>query len=229
MSAPGPAGLAKHHAVVVDDHPMVSRGVSEFLKSHPLLAQVHSVGDEAQCVALVQQLDGVALVVADFWLPGGDALGLIARLRKVWPDTRVLVMSGDDDPAIESRVRQAGAHGFLRKQASPELFEAAATALLGGLLWFESARQGAGPAQAKQEAYTPRELSIARTELGLTQRQAQILQGMLGGAPNKRIALELGLSESTVKEHVTGILQKLGVSNRVAAITKLRGRRLVLD
>jgi DNA-binding NarL/FixJ family response regulator len=220
---------AVHVAVVVDDHPMVSRGVSEFLKSHPKLAQVHSVGDAAQCMALLEQLGGACLVIADFWLPAGDALALVTQLRGAWPKTRVLVMSGDDDPAIEERVRQAGANGFVRKHASPQDFEAATTAVLSGMQWFSVARASVLPARFSGTEYTPRELGIKRTELGLTQRQAQILQGVLGGAPNKRIAQDLGLSESTVKEHVTAILHKLGVSNRVAAITKMRGRRLVLD
>jgi DNA-binding NarL/FixJ family response regulator len=226
MSAPL---LAAHAAVVVDDHPMVSRGVSEFLKSHPKLAQVHSVGDAAQCLALLTQIGGAHLVIADFWLPGGDALSLIAQLRSHWPGTRLLVMSGDDDPAIEARVRQAAAHGFVRKHASPQDFEAAVSAVLEGMQWFSAARSSALPARLAGANYTPRELGITRTELGLTQRQAQILQGVLGGAPNKRIAQELGLSESTVKEHVTAILHKLGVNNRVAAITKMRGCKLVVD
>ena len=71
------------------------------------------------------------------------------------------------------------------------------------------------------------ELTITCTELGLTARQGQVLALLLDGMPNKRIAADLSVTENTVKEHVTGILYKLGVRNRVEAITKLRGRKLV--
>jgi DNA-binding NarL/FixJ family response regulator len=73
-----------------------------------------------------------------------------------------------------------------------------------------------------------REWTVSAEELGLTPRQGEILGLLLQGLPNKRIALVLDVSESTVKEHVTGILHKLGVSSRVQAITCLHGRRLVL-
>lgn len=63
-------------------------------------------------------------------------------------------------------------------------------------------------------------------ELGLTERQGQVLAMMLRGQPNKRIALALDISEQTVKEHVTNILARLGVANRMEAITLLRGRRI---
>lgn len=71
-----------------------------------------------------------------------------------------------------------------------------------------------------------RELPLSARDLGLTDRQGQVLALMLRGLPNKQIAKELAISEQTTKEHVTAILGKLGVSNRVEAITLLHGRRL---
>lgn len=71
--------------------------------------------------------------------------------------------------------------------------------------------------------------TVVPAYLGLTPRQGDVLALVLQGLPNKRIALLLDLSESTVKEHVSGILQRLGVSSRVQAITLLRGRRLTVD
>ncbi len=213
-------------AIVLDDHPMVSRGVSEFLKHHARLAQVLSANDAAHCLTLTEQLGSEVIVIADFWLASGNAVTLINQLQQA-PMVRVLVMSGDDDPLVEAQARSAGAHGFIVKQASPQVFESAVSAVIEGLGWFESSRAHNTAAQPGNR-YAPRELGITRQELGLTLRQAQILQEILDGEPNKRIAQKLNISESTIKEHVTAILQKLGVSNRVAAITQLRGRKLII-
>ena len=73
-----------------------------------------------------------------------------------------------------------------------------------------------------------RDLPVTPTELGLSMRQGEILALVLQGLPNKRIALQYDLSESTVKEHMSAILLRLGARTRVEAITRLRGRRLVL-
>ena len=73
------------------------------------------------------------------------------------------------------------------------------------------------------------EMSVTYKELGLSLRQGEILGHILEGLPNKRIAQALSLTESTVKEHITGILVKLHAANRVEVITKLRGRRVVRE
>jgi DNA-binding NarL/FixJ family response regulator len=75
----------------------------------------------------------------------------------------------------------------------------------------------------------PREWEVTPAELGLTPRQGEILALVLRGLPNKRIALTLSLAESTVKEHLTGIFERLGVKSRVEVMAHLRGRQLVLQ
>jgi len=91
---------------------------------------------------------------------------------------------------------------------------------LRGDTWFHGGTQFAG------REFPNKELPVTAAELGLTARQGQVLAMMLKGLPNKRIALNLSLSEQTVKEHVTGILERLGARNRIEVITKLRGRKL---
>ena len=94
-------------------------------------------------------------------------------------------------------------------------------ALLCGLAWFEPPSHSGQPPRS-------RDLPVTPTELGLSMRQGEILALVLQGLPNKRIALQYDLSESTVKEHMSAILLRLGARTRVEAITRLRGRRLVL-
>lgn len=210
------------YAIVLDDHPLVARGVAEFLRSLRPDMEVLLATDAADCLRLVAARGAPALALIDFWLPEGAALDLLAQLRAQCPGSPLAVMSGDDDPALAERARASGAHGFVHKQESPYTFAQAVQALLGGLTWFAPS----GPAQPG--AARNRELPVTPAELGLSVRQGEILALVLLGQPNKRIALDLALSESTVKEHVTAILQRLGARNRIEAITQLRGRRLVL-
>ena len=209
------------YALVLDDHPLVARGVAEFLRSRLPRMEVAVAGRTEDVLPLVAERGAPAIALIDFWLAEGASLDLIARLRQHCPGSALAVISGDDDPNVMERVRQAGAHGFIHKQAPPETFALAVEALLCGLAWFEPPSHSGQPPRS-------RDLPVTPTELGLSMRQGEILALVLQGLPNKRIALQYDLSESTVKEHMSAILLRLGARTRVEAITRLRGRRLVL-
>lgn len=205
-------------AYVIDDHPLVARGIAEFLRSLYLFENVFAF---FSVEALWQRVAEATpqLIVVDFWLPDGAALPLLKMLRESCPHAALLVMSADDDSSIIEKVRAAGANGFIHKQEAPEVFSQAVSALMQGMLWFPATSQA-------QKNPLQKEISITPRELGLTPRQGEILTMIIQGMPNKRIANTLDLSEQTVKEHVTGILKRLGVSNRIEIMTKLRGKRL---
>lgn len=205
-------------AYVVDDHPLVARGIAEFLRSLDLFGHVIAL---SSIDALWENISSEVpkLIVVDFWLPDGAALSLLKQLHDRLPQTVLLVMSADDDSAIINKARTAGASGFVHKQAAPELFAEAVFTLMKGYCWFPHVT-------TSQKTPLQKELSITAQELGLTPRQGEILLMIIQGLPNKRIANSLGLSEQTVKEHVSGILERLGVSNRIEIMTKLRGKRL---
>ena len=210
------------YAIVLDDHPLVGRSLAQYLQFtfHDLpVSQATRWSDVLQ----LQETHGCPqLLVADVWLADGHHLNAMQRWCGECPGVLWLAISGDDDPGMAKRVRAAGARGFVPKKAPPETFGAALLAVMSGGLWFvpEEAPHVPKP--------PPREWAVSPGELGLTARQGEILQLVLRGLPNKRIASSLGISESTVKEHVTGILDRLGVRTRVEAITLLRGRRMEL-
>lgn len=211
-------------ALVVDDHPLVARGIADFLQTHCGFDSVISVSDTSELCELwdyIQHADTLSMVVVDFWLPDGASLPLLQALRAQRPDTPQLVISADNNAAIESKVRAVGANGFLHKQEAPAVFVQAIAEIKNGGTWFRGLTH--------LVARTPRTLPITVEEFGLTARQGQVLAMMLKGLPNKRIALALSVSEQTVKDHVSGILNKLGVNNRIEAITKLSGRRYEQD
>ena len=208
------------YAIVLDDHPLVGRGMAQYLLSVRPELLVHVATAWAQVQQHIHSSGCPQVLVADVWLANSNSLAILAQWRCQCPGTPWLAISGDDDPLMQARVRSAGAQGFVHKQASPELFNLAFAAVLAGGQWFEASTQACG--------HQPREWAVTPAELGLTPRQGDILALVLRGLPNKRIALMLCVSESTVKEHLTGIFERLGVKSRVEILTHLRGRQLVL-
>jgi DNA-binding NarL/FixJ family response regulator len=233
LSQPCPPPL---YALVVDDHPLVGRGVAEYLKNHAQLGDAMVASHADEVLALIDKLGPPAVMLVDFWLSEGATDRLISLVRSRWPDTKVLVMSGDDNTAIITKARACGAHGFVHKQEAPQVFSDAVHAVLTGHNWFVMQRDT--PSNATVGAHggashdrttsqrSARQVSVTPAQLGLTARQGQILAMLLQALPNKRIADSLNVSENTVKEHVTTILTKLAASNRVELITKLRGVHL---
>ncbi|MDD2925169.1 response regulator transcription factor [Rhodoferax sp.] len=210
------------YAIVLDDHPLVARGIAQYLQA---LVPGLSVSVATNWVgAMAQQLvQGCPLLlVADVWLADDNSLSYFDTWRSVCPDGIWLAISGDDDPRIVQRVRAAGAQGFVHKQASSDVFDAAFSTVLAGGQWYPEPATGTANV-------TLRRWEVSPAELGLTTRQGDILSLVLRGLPNKRIALMLGITESTVKEHITAILQRMGASNRVELMTLMQERRLTLQ
>lgn len=195
--------------------------MAQYLQSVCPELSVRAVTTWNETLHLVQMYGDPRVLVADVWLAEGNCLPLLAQWHAGHPQTHWLAISADDDPATAHQVRAAGAQGFVHKQASPETFGQAVLTVLGGGHWFEAGRAQGGKDPAK------REWQVTPAELGLTPRQGDILALLLKGLSNKRIALTLDITESTVKEHVTAILERLGVRTRVEAIMALQGRQVV--
>lgn len=211
----------KPYAIILDDHPLVGRGMAQYVQSVYPDLDTHVVSTWGEALECVHRQGNPHVLVADVWLADGNSLPLLAQWHTLNPGVPWLAISADDDPATAQRVRAAGAQGFVHKQASPEVFGQAITSALEGRAWFAAMQSPNMKDSAK------REWQVTPAELGLTARQGDILVLLLRGQSNKRIALTLDITESTVKEHVTAILERLGVRSRVEAIMALQGRKLV--
>ena len=207
-------------AIVIDDHPLFARGIAAFLESHCNFDVVKAVSNIDDLWNYIEPANPPQMFVLDFWLPDGASLALLSQLKSKYPEIPILVVSADDDIAVQKKVKLAGAHGFINKQETTDIFVQAVNYLLNDKTWFNNTNQ------QKKTSHHLKELVVTSEDLGLTTRQGEILMMIVQGLPNKRIAQVLSLSEQTVKEHVSGILSRLGVNNRIEAITKLRGKRL---
>ncbi|MEG2048037.1 MAG: response regulator transcription factor [Comamonas sp.] len=213
---------AQPYALVVDDHPLVAQGAAHVLTTSAGVHEVRCVSHGDEALTMIATMGEPVITVVDFWLEDGDSLSAIQSILALAPGTRILVTSGDKHPALVSKVRAAGAHGFVRKSSPASEFQASVQALLAGRTWFEESSSSPAATSANT-------LRMSAKELGITSRQAEVLNLVLLGKPNRAIAQALNLSEHTVKEHVTALLQRLEASNRVELITRMHGIEIELS
>ena len=207
--------------LLVDDHAVVREGLRTYLELQDGIEVVGEAADGAEGVAAAERLQP-DVILMDLVMPRLDGVGAMRELRVRLPAARVIVLTSFTDDAKLLPAVQAGAAGYLLKNAQPgEIARAVRAAAAGEALLdpgvaarlLDSIAQPAG--EAPGTALTPREREV----LGLIGR----------GFSNKRIALELGIAEKTVKTHVGHVLAKLGVPDRTSAALHAVRSGLVAD
>jgi DNA-binding NarL/FixJ family response regulator len=196
--------------LVVDDHAVVRQGLRTFLDLQEDIEVVGEAGDGAAAVAEAERL-APDVVLMDLAMPGTDGVEAIRALRARVPDARAIALTSfSDDERVFGAVR-AGAAGYLLKDTDPaELVAGIRTVAAGqGLL---------SPPVAARLLEEMADGGAARPEAAdLTPREREVLLLIARGRSNKRIALELGVAEKTVKTHVGHVLAKLDLSDRTQA------------
>jgi DNA-binding NarL/FixJ family response regulator len=191
--------------LVVDDHPVVRQGLRTFLDLQDDLTVVGEAADGAAAVIAADELRP-DVVLLDLKMPGADGVVALRGLRESGNAAKVLVITSFTEPAAVLPAVRAGAAGYVFKDIDPPALAAAIRAVHAGhvLLHPDVARL-----LADGEA--------RRTGVRLTARELDVLAAIAQGRANRQIARELGVSEKTVKTHVSAILAKLGVQDRTQA------------
>jgi DNA-binding NarL/FixJ family response regulator len=192
--------------LIADDHAIVRTGLAQLLGTTEDLRLVGQAGDGEQAVALAAELRP-DVVLMDLSMPGVDGVAATARILAANPDTHVLVLTSFSDQARILDALQAGAEGYLLKHAGPET-------ILSGIREIVA---GGSPLDPKAARVLLTSRHTARPTVHLTDRERQVLRMVGEGLPNKTIARRLGISERTVKAHLTSIYQELGVTDRTQA------------
>ncbi|MBS0380383.1 MAG: response regulator transcription factor [Proteobacteria bacterium] len=208
---------AARRVLIADDHPLYREALRAIVPQAFPGADIREAASSAEVATQLQEVGGFDLIVLDLKLPGATGLSCLRQTREAAPLTPVIVVSANDDPATMSEVVIAGAAGYVPKAAPRQVLLDALRAIMGGgtylpaaaVVALRAARPGASPAPA------------APTQ-ELTARQMRVLKLLAQGLSNKRIARELEISEITVKAHVSLILKKLNVANRVQAAIEAR-------
>ncbi len=207
--------MAGVRVLIADDHPVVRDGLRAMLSTQPDMELVGEAATGTQAVAYARALRP-HVVLMDLQMPGLAGPAAIATLRQQAPEVRVLVLTTYGTDADITRAIDAGATGYLLKDAPREqLFAAIRSAARGESVLSPSvATRVLGRMRAPaEEALSPREL--------------EILQAVARGLSNKEIGRRLYVSEATVKTHLLRIFDKLGVDDRTAAVTVALERGII--
>jgi DNA-binding NarL/FixJ family response regulator len=201
--------------LVCDDHPVVRSGLRGMLRSQPDFEVVAEASSGLQAVALAHQYRP-DVVLMDLRMPEMDGATATAEIKSAHPEIQVLILTTYETDADILRAVEEGAAGFLLKDARQEdLFDG-----------IRQAAQGKAPLAPGVAARLMRRLRGTEDEQ-LSGREIEILQLVARGLNNKDIARELLISESTVKAHMLHIFDKLGVTDRTAAVTTALRRGII--
>lgn len=198
--------------LIADDHPLFRQAMVLAVRRVRPDAAIIEAGTLAATLAAAGAAaaapEGLALVLLDLRMPGCTGFSGVALLHAEVPRVPILVVSSAEAPGAAAVARRFGAVGFVGKEQDLAAIEAAITAALTG---------------GRIEAAADAELdAVAAHVAALTPTQLRVLLGVLAGRLNKQIAFDLGISEATVKAHMTAIMRKLDVHNRTQAVLAAR-------
>lgn len=206
-----PAEAIGHRLIIADDHPLFRGALREAVGGLFPGVEIVEAGSFEEVARELDCGADVDLVLLDLTMPGVRGFSGLMYLRAQYPAVPVVVVSANEDPAVIRRCMDFGASGFIPKTAGIEAMRAAVGLVLAGGLWTPPDVDLDRAAEAGSAAL------VARLAT-LTPQQVRVLMMLSEGLLNKQIAYELGVSEATVKAHVSAILQKLSVDSRTQAV-----------
>lgn len=202
--------------LIVDDHPVVRRGLRTMLEGEPWVTDIFEAATTAEAISLAVS-QRVQVIAMDVALPDGDGVEATQRIMQSCPDVKILMLTMANDEDVVSRSLRAGARGYVLKDTDPDaIVDALRTVAQGGVVL----GPGIGPAMLASLHRRPAELPPPFNQL--TPRERDILSRLASGDSNARIARHFGLSEKTVRNQLSGIFAKLGVTDRVQAALRAR-------
>ncbi|WP_316228594.1 response regulator transcription factor [Bradyrhizobium sp. SZCCHNR2023] len=202
---------ASTHLVIADDHPLFRNALRQAVASVVSEAVVDEAGSFEDLTALLERDSEIDLILLDLMMPGVSGFSGLIYLRAQYSAIPVVIVSATDDGGTIRRSLDFGASGFIPKRFGVDPLRDAIVKVLAGDVWV--------PPDTDLSAAADPEMSKLRDRLvTLTPQQVRVLMMLSQGLLNKQIAYELGVSEATIKAHVSAILQKLGVESRTQAV-----------
>ena len=197
--------------VIADDHPLVRGAIAQAVAGASLGATIIETGDLEGVRAILGKEPDVDLVLLDLALPDVRGFSGLVMLRAEFASVPIVVVSGNTERGAVRRCLDFGAAGFIPKTADFDVMRDAIRRVLAGDVWTPPDVDLSIPADRETE-------DLVRRMASLTPQQVRVLMMVQSGLLNKQIAWELGVSEATIKAHVSAILTKLGVESRTQAV-----------
>ncbi len=205
--------------LIVDDHALIRDALQGLLKKLKRGAAVLEAPDSRQAMDAVAANTDIGLVLLDLNLPDRDGFSVLAELRERYPAIAVVMLSAIQERATVMRALELGAVGYIPKSARREVMMSALQLVFAGGVYIPpeilAREEISRPAAIAQNNDRP---IVSPSEVGLSDRQLDVLAQLMQGKNNKVICRVLGLAEPTVKNHVTAILKALKVTNRTEAV-----------
>jgi DNA-binding NarL/FixJ family response regulator len=217
--------------LLVDDHPLIQDAFRYLVPQLGPDATLLQATSAEEGLALSEQVD---LLLLDLSLPGLSGLSALETFRQRHPELPIVVLSSTEDPQVVLQALDAGAMGFIPKTSpTPVLLRALQLVASGGVYVPEQVlayarTTAASPPTPYRHADTPAGSTREPKELGLTDRQAEVLALLVQGKPNKVICRELDLADGTVRTHIQDVFRILNVHNRTQAVFEVGRLRLHL-
>jgi DNA-binding NarL/FixJ family response regulator len=214
--------MAPIKLLIVDDHPVFRQGLRDVFATDSEIVVVGEAADGKEALEKTLELQP-DVILMDINLPGNSGLQATAQLQNHIPQTRVVIITGYDEPEQIFHSLRAGASAFCSKDMPPESLIRTVHAVNEGMVVIQqqvlSKQEAEAWIQKRADRFGKR-LADDRSagETSLTPREMEILEMICRGASNKDIARDLGISYQTVKNHVTAILHKLDVKDRTQAV-----------
>lgn len=203
--------MSAYRLVIVDDHPLFRDALNQALQSTLEATVIRQAGSLDELSEQLKQDCELDLVLLDLNMPGVQGFSGLLYLRAQHPEIPVMIISATEEPAAIRRAIDFGASGFVPKSQPIENIRSAVQAVLAGDVWTPPEIDLTKATVSEDEALVSRLSS-------LTPQQVRVLMMLGEGLLNKQIAYQLGVSEATIKAHVSAILQKLGVDSRTQAV-----------
>lgn len=199
------------HCLIADDHPLFRDAISLVLQATFPAVTLHHAASVDEALAQLNDQDDIDLILLDLDMPGMKGLEGLIRVRSNVPMAAVAIISASNDRGTVLGALQAGASGFICKSSDQSALQASLQAIVAGQLVMPEALSSTEVDDAE----------LANRLAQLTQKEQAVLERIQLGESNKQIAYHLNVAETTVKTHVSSILQKLNCNNRVQVALKV--------
>lgn len=206
--------------IVADDHPLFREALIHAIGNCVGDARIVEADSLSTLQTVVEANPDADLLLLDLNMPGVSGYSALAYIRSNHGSLPTVIVSAMDDPAVIRRSIQHGASGFIPKSSSISKLEAGIRAVLDGEVWIPDG------IDLQDDKLDSEEAKVATALSSLTPHQFRVLMMLGEGLLNKQIAFQLGVSEATIKAHVTAVLRKMSVNNRTQAVLAVQQLRI---
>ena len=209
--------------LVADDHELYLQGLEFVLKKEYPDVELVLAGDYNEIIDILSRRNDFDLIITDLAMPGGNWLESLQKIHNIAPELPIIIVSAVFDKEILQKTYNIGVSGYVSKSFPNNIIVSAINLVLAGGMYIPpdlvkmSVKYSSGQFEDLIRGFDSSQKKSADDKL-LTPRQLDVLRCLADGLSNKQIAYKLGLSEGTVKIHITLLMRALNVSNRVAAV-----------